>query len=95
MIGQRIELMERYVANRSYLEELKEQGVKNLHDYTEHKYRRTNPRLVEIERIVEVPENANVCKVLFYSGEMLTVKGSFDDLCIQLNDMENNEMSDL
>ena len=83
----RIELLERYISNAAQIEHLIDLGCTKY--LAEYRYRRTNPRIDEIERIIEIPGNNFECKVLFYSGETITVKADFDELCIRFNDLEN------
>jgi hypothetical protein len=93
--GERIELHERYLVNGERIEELKEKYEythKDAIKYAVYKYRRTNPRIDEIERIIEIPGNKKECRVKFFVGYSITVRENYDDLCIRLNDLEN-EMS--
>lgn len=88
---ERIELMERYLANGAEVERLENLGVP-VEKHLKIGYRRTNPRLEDIDRVIEIPGNIDECVVLFYSGEEMTVLKSYDDLCIDLNDLENSEL---
>lgn len=88
----RIELYERYISNADQVEQMIDLGCTKY--LIEHKYRRTNPRMDEVERIIEIPGNIFECEVLFYSGEIITVKAQFDELCILFNDLENNNIED-
>jgi hypothetical protein len=89
-----IELMERYISNRDHLDYLETVGLKEkeIQKQIEYKYRRTNPRIDDIERLIEIPGNKKECKVRFYSGQTITVKGGYDDLWIKYNDICNGIM---
>ena len=83
----RIELLERYIANPEQVEQMMDLGCTKY--LIEYRYRRTNPRIDDIDRIVEIPGNPEECQVLFYSGETVVCKANFDELCIIFNDLEN------
>lgn len=92
--GERIELQERYLINRDKIDELQDKhgfSRKKAMQYAEYEYRRTNPRIDEIERIIEIPGNKKECKVKFFIGYSITVRSNYDDLCIKLNDFENGQ----
>lgn len=89
----RIELMERYIANPNEVEYLNDLGI-NTNKLIQYRYRRINPRIDEIDRIIEIPGNNQECQVKFYHGEIITVKACFDDLCILFNDLENSLFED-
>ena len=88
-----IEVLERYVSNREQLEQLENLGLdkdKNI----EYRYRRTNPRLDDIERVIEIPDNNEECKLRFYSGHTMTILGNFDEICIAINDLWNGNIEE-
>lgn len=84
----RIEVYERYVANIEEVEELENLGVP-IKNQAQYRYRRTNPRMEDIDRIIEIEGNDQECVLLFYSGEAMLVKANFEELCITFNDLEN------
>lgn len=84
----RIEVYERYVANIEEVEELEQLGVP-VKNQSQYRYRRTNPRIEDIDRVIEIEGNTQECVLLFYSGEVMVVKANFDELCIEFNDLEN------
>jgi len=87
----RIELLERYsTKTQDEIESLKNIYQDKWQEQVTYKYRRTNPRISDIERIVEIPDNEDECRIRFYGGYSIVVKGNFDDLCIDLNDMEHD-----
>ena len=83
-----LEVLERYISNHDELESLEELGV-DVKKHILYKYRRTNPKIDDIERIIEIPENDKECKIKFYAGYTITVLANFDDLCILFNDLCN------
>lgn len=89
----RIELYQRYISNASQIEYLEQLGV-DSRKLMQYRYRRINPRLDEVERIIEIPNNPDECEVLFYSGEVICVKSNFDELCVRFNDLENSNIED-
>jgi hypothetical protein len=92
----RIEVMERYsIHTEDELDSLKNTYPNNWKEQVQFRYRRTNPKVSDIERIVEIPDNHDECRVRFYDGYSIVVRGNFDDLCIELNDIENGCLSDL
>jgi hypothetical protein len=94
-MSQRIELYEKYISNPKKIAYYDGLGVPN-EKLIEYKYRRINPRIDEIDRIIEIPGNDKECEVLFYSREKVVVLANFDELCILFNDLENsnNESSE-
>lgn len=93
--SERIELQERFLANWEEIDDLQERkglSKKEAMKYAEFRYRRTNPKVSEIERIIEIPGNKKECKVKFW-GYSITVKANYDELTIKLNDYENGQLS--
>ena len=83
-----IEVYERYVYNNAEIEYLEDLGLP-ANKQKEYRYRRTNPRIVDIERLKEIPGNDRECVVRFYGGEEITVLANFDELCVAFNDICN------
>ena len=84
-----IEVLERYetdLAKREWWEDNMPATSKYKPTYA---YRRTNPKIDDIERIIEIPGNEKECKIKFYAGYSITVLSNFDDLCILFNDLCN------
>lgn len=91
----RLELYERYIegeelAKMEWWEDNMPAGSAYKPTY---KYRRTSPRIDDIRRIIEIPGNKQECIVEFYDGQEMVVKGNYDDLQIQFNDMENSRLN--
>ena len=60
-------------------------------------YRRINTFVKDIAYIREIKDNKKECEVVFKGmngteGYSITVLSNYDDLCITLNDIENNRM---
>ena len=70
---------------------LQELGVPVHKNYL---YQRIFPLVSEISP-VEIEDNEDECIIQFSGGYKTTVRYNYDELCIRLNDMENNEMSDM
>ena len=87
----RIEVKERFVANLSELEYLEDLGISTKEKQIVYKYRRTNPRLEDIERVLEIPGNDKECVLRLYSGEEIYILENFDGFCIKMNDLWNGE----
>lgn len=85
----RIELLERYIANVDQLEYLEELGV-DVEKNKEYKYRRTYILFDQIDRPIEIPGNKHECIIRLWTGEDICIKGSYDDICIKFNDIDNN-----
>ena len=83
-----LEVKERFIANPDELEQLETLGLDPKKQIV-YKYRRTNPRIDDIERIIEIPGNEKECKMRFYGGHTITVLENFDELCIKFNDLCN------
>ena len=88
-MNQTIELYEKYVANREELFELEALGIP-IEKYKKHKYRRTNIRIEDIDRPIEIPCNKEECALRLKGGEKIYIKYNYDDLCIRLNDIWNS-----
>jgi hypothetical protein len=86
----RIELYERYEKGGEYSREWWEDNMPDGSVYNpSYNYRRTNPRVDDIERIIEIVGDKQECVVKFYWGEQMYVKANFDELCIVFNDLCN------
>jgi len=57
-------------------------------------YRRVVKRVCDIEEIIEIKDNEDECKIKLYNGRVFTVKGNFDRLAIEFNDLCNSDMED-
>lgn len=94
--SERIELQERYLANWDEVDDLQERkglSRKEAMRSAEFRYRRTYPKISEIDRPIEIQGNKKECKVKFFAGYTITVRISYDDLCIKLNDLEHGTLS--
>ena len=58
-------------------------------------YRRVYVRLSDIFAPKEIPGKKSHCLIEFYDGCTMIVKGNYDDICIQINDLEKDEEDDL
>lgn len=91
---ERIELYEKYLSNWEEVDDLQERkgfSRKEAMKAAEYKYRRTYPRICEIDRLIEIVGNKRECKVRFFNGSTITVRSNYDDLCIRINDMEDEQ----
>lgn len=87
----RIEVYEKYIVSQEKNEEYWESlGIKP--PASEYGYRRTLILLDQIERPIEIPGNKNECVLRFWGGDDIVIKCSYDDFCIQLNDIEERMM---
>ena len=84
-----IEVYERYIANQNDMDWWEENMPAKSKFKPTYNYRRTNPRIVDIERLKEIPGNDRECVVRFYGGEEITVLANFDELCVAFNDICN------
>ncbi len=84
-----LEVKERFIANAAEIEQLEDLGL-DIKKQIVYKYRRTNPKIDDIERIIEIPDNDKECKIRFYGGNTITVLENFDVLCIRYNDLCNS-----
>lgn len=92
--SERIELYEKYLANWDEIDELQEKhgyGRKEAMRYADFKYRRTYVRICEIDRPIEIKGSKTECKVRFFNGASITVRANYDELCIRLDDFENEQ----
>jgi hypothetical protein len=85
----RIEVKERYISNEDELEHLEECGIEDVEKYITYKYRRTNLRFDDIERLIEIKGNKKECILKFYGDYEIVILANYDDLCIEFNDIRN------
>ena len=55
---------------------------------SEYGYRRTMPLIETIERPIEIPNNKKECIIRFWGGDDMVILKNYDDLCLQLHDIE-------
>lgn len=92
--AERIELYEKYLSNWDDIEDLQERkgfSRKEAMKAAIFKYRRTYPKLKEIDRVIEIVGDKRECKVRFFNGYTITVRSNYDDLCIRINDLEDEQ----
>lgn len=58
------------------------------------KYRRIYPLVKDIFRVKEIPRVKDECIIEFYGEIETVVKGSYDEISVLINDVENNEIED-
>lgn len=88
----RIEIYEKYLAEGEYSADWwRENMPEGTEPPLQYCYRRTMPLLQEIDRPIEIVGNSDECIVRFWTGEEITIKANYDDFCIFLNDIENDE----
>jgi hypothetical protein len=82
----RIEFTERYVIppNDEDVDTAKNLGLPVPKG--EVKYRRIYPRLADVFMPREIAGKTSYCEIEFYDGAILTVKGSFDQVAILIDD---------
>jgi hypothetical protein len=90
----RIELTERVVTPPDPDEADRNENLKLPPPKAQVTYRRIYPRLRDIFCPREIPGIAKYCEIEFVDGSVIFVKGSFDDNCIKLNDVENGTVED-
>lgn len=89
--GRRIELQEKVEIPLSDSEKaLKRMGISVARKW---KYERINPLLSEITP-QEIEGVEDHCMIKFKGGYKCIVKFNYDELCIRINDLENNEIED-
>jgi hypothetical protein len=91
----RIELYEKYVTNSE--DEIEEYDRMGLELKLTFGYRRINVLLKDIFYPREIDGNNQESIIVFKGrwggeGTSIIVKGSYDDICIQLNDIENSKI---
>ena len=90
----RIELRERFLDVPP--EKLEEYDRMNMpYPKDAYSYRRVYVRLSDIFAPKEIPGKKSHCLIEFYDGCTMIVKGNYDDICIQINDLEKDEEDDL
>jgi hypothetical protein len=87
----RIELTERVVIPPDQEDVEYADNLKLPKPKAEVKYRRIFPRVDDIFAPMEVPGITKYCEIEFTDGSSVFVKGSYDEICILLNDRENGK----
>lgn len=97
-MSQRIELYEKYVSNSDEeIEQYESMGIELKPTY---RYRRINPLISDIAYPREIEGNKEETIIVFkglvkgVEGHSIIVLGGYDDICITLNDIENNKIED-
>lgn len=86
----RIEVYEKFLdVSDEELEAVDRMGMEPPQNWN---YRRTYVPLYDIWRPAEIPGNKEELRLIFNTGDEMTIKGNYDTFCIQLNDKENSEM---
>ncbi len=91
---ERIELYEKYCSNSE--EEVNQYEAMGIELKPTYRYRRINPLISDILYIREIEHTKDEAIVVFKSlvkgqqGHSIIVLGSYDDIWIRLNDLENS-----
>jgi hypothetical protein len=80
----RIEFTERFIN----LSEEDIESYENLKKELPYSYRLVYPRLSDICMPRQIPGKKNHCEIEFYDGSMIIVKGSYNDICNQIDERE-------
>lgn len=91
----RIELYEKYVSNSDA--EIEQYEIMGIDLKPTYKYRRINPLIKDIAYPREIEDNNKESIIVFKGmhgteGHSIIVLGSYDDICISINDIENNKV---
>lgn len=91
----RIEFTERYYDPYTE-EELDHYADMNLPlPKREPKFRRIYLRIDDVFAPKEIPGKKSYCHIETNMGDMIIVKGGYDDICQQIDDFENQYMADI
>jgi hypothetical protein len=90
----RIEFTERYVIPPDEDEVETAKNLKLPRPKGQVKYRRIYPRLSDILQPIEIPGISSYCQIEYTSGYIVDVKGSYDDIVLQIDDRGKLEEND-
>jgi hypothetical protein len=77
----RIEFYEKFID----MTEDEIESAHNLKTSLKWAYRLIYPRLEDIDHPREIPGRKNHCEILFYDGTTILVKGSYQDIALQID----------
>jgi hypothetical protein len=80
----RIEVTEKFCP----LTEEEQETQRNLKQPITYEYRRIYLRLTDIFAPKEIPNKKTICQIELYDGTIMTVKGSYDDICDLIDERE-------
>jgi hypothetical protein len=91
-MGMRIEFTQRYLKEEDRV--LYEDQLNMPVPESSYKYRRIYPLLLEVAYPMEIPGDKEHCEILFRDDVVITVKGSFCDIALLIDDREKQDMGD-
>jgi hypothetical protein len=85
MASMRIEFTERFISQeeKEYWENIKVEPI--------YHYRKIYPCLSTVDYPREIPGDPDHCEVLFKDDYVLVVKGTYQDIALQIDDRESQE----